>query len=130
MAMSVPEILIVDDEPGLLALFSSLIQRLDCTVVQANGGAAAIDILSKRTPDLLILDIAMPQVSGIDVLRYVVSQTPRLDAMQVLVLTALGVSHELRDLMPRVQRWVVKPVMPLEFLRIAEEMLPNDYAGP
>ncbi|MCZ7538932.1 MAG: response regulator [Anaerolineae bacterium] len=80
--MTPPEILIVDDEPGLLRLFTSLIQRLDCTVIRASGGAAAIAILEERTPYLLILDIAMPEVSGIDVLAYV-TQTPRLDSMNV-----------------------------------------------
>jgi len=123
--MALPEILIVDDEPGLLKLFSSLIQRLDCTVIQAAGGAAAIAILEKRTPYLLILDIAMPEVSGIDVLAYV-SQTPRLDAMNVMVLTALGSNRGFQALAPRVQRWVSKPVMPLDFLQMVQDLLPDD----
>ncbi len=123
--MTLPEILIVDDEPGLLRLFASLIQRLDCTVIQASGGAAAITILEEHTPCLLILDIAMPEVSGIDVLAYV-SQTPRLDAMKVMVLTALGSNRDFQEFAPRVQRWVSKPVMPLDFLQMVKDLLPDD----
>jgi two-component system, OmpR family, response regulator VicR len=123
--MTPPEILIVDDEPGLLRLFTSLIQRLDCTVIEASGGAAALAILEARTPYLLILDIAMPEVSGIDVLTYVI-QTPRLDSMNVMVLTALGSNRDFQDLAPRVQRWVSKPVMPIDFLQMVKELLPGD----
>lgn len=117
--------LIVDDEPGLLRLFSGLVERLDCEAIQAHTGADAIDILNEQTPDLLILDLAMPEVSGFEVLQYVRS-IPRLDPMKVMILTARP------NLVPEIEAlgidcWVSKPVMPRDFLDIVEDLLTGNY---
>lgn len=119
--VSVPLVLIVDDEPGLLRLFTGLVERLECQTIQANGGTAALDILDDLTPDLLILDLAMPEVSGYDVLQYVRS-IPRLDNMKVMILTARP------NMVPEVEAlgidcWVAKPVMPNDFLTMVDEVL-------
>ena len=113
--------LIVDDEPGLLRLFSGLVERLDCEAIAASGGVEAKDILDHETPDLMILDLAMPEVSGYDVLRYVRS-VPRLDIMKVMILTARP------NMVPEVEAlgidcWVSKPIMPTDFLDIVDEIL-------
>ncbi len=122
--VSVPLVLIVDDEPGLLRLFAGLVGRLNCEAVPASGGDEAIDILNHETPDLMILDLAMPEVSGYDVLRYVRS-IPRLDAMKVMILTARP------NMVPEVESlgidcWVSKPIMPSDFLAVVDEIL-SDY---
>jgi DNA-binding response OmpR family regulator len=105
--------MVVEDEEGLLRLFSSLIRRLDYDVLQADGGAEAIDLLKQYTPDLLILDLAMPEVCGTDVLAFVDSQ-PDLDTMQVMILTALGPMPDMRGLEERIDSWVKKPILPAD----------------
>jgi DNA-binding response OmpR family regulator len=120
-AVSIPLVLIVDDEPGLLRLFAGLVERLECEAIQAHTGADAIDILDEQTPDLLILDLAMPEVSGFQVLQYVRS-LPRLDKMKVMILTARP------NLVPEIEAlgidcWVSKPVMPRDFLDVVESLL-------
>lgn len=124
MAVCDAIVMIVDDEKGLLMLFGGLIRRLGCHVIEIDGGAAAIETLHNETPNLLVLDLAMPEVSGRDVLAYV-RQTPRLDDMQVMILTALGPSavHDEDDILLRSDRWVNKPVRPSALLAIVEEML-------
>ena len=119
--VSAPLVLIVDDEPGLLRLFAGLVERLECETIQARSGAVAVDILEQETPDLLILDLAMPEVSGFEVLQYVRS-IPRLDVMKVMILTARP------NLVPEIEAlgidcWVSKPVMPRDFLDIVESLL-------
>ena len=119
--MSSPKVLIVDDEPGLLRLFVGLVERLDCQTLQADDGADALAILERETPDLLILDLAMPEISGSKVLEYVRS-VPRLDAMKVMILTARP------NLLPEIVEmgidyWVSKPVMPKDFMEIVSELL-------
>ncbi|MBN1564282.1 MAG: response regulator [Anaerolineae bacterium] len=119
--MTVPLVLIVDDEPGLLRLFAGLVGRLNCDAIPASGGGEAIDILSHETPDLMILDLAMPEVSGYQVLRYVRS-VPRLENMKVMILTARP------HMVPEVEAlgidcWVSKPIMPNDFLDIVDQML-------
>ncbi len=115
-------VMIVDDEPGMLALFGGLITRLGCDVLQADGGAAAIELLQTHTPDVLVLDLAMPYVSGGDVLTYI-QRTPRLDTMRILVLTALGISAVRNDLPDIVDKWVNKPLRPDVFLAMVRDLL-------
>ena len=123
--VSVPVVLVVDDEPGLLRLFTRLLERLECQPVAANGGTAALDILDQITPDLLVLDLAMPEVNGYQVLQYV-RGIQRLDTMKVMILTARP------NMVPEVEAlgidcWVSKPVMPTDFLDIVTEVLKSLY---
>ena len=121
--MSVPLVLIVEDEVGLLQLFASLLNRLNCQTLAADGGNMAIDILYQQTPDLMILDLAMPDVDGFEVMRYVRSE-PRLDAMKVLILTARpGLVSEIETM--GIDCWVTKPVLPNDFLDIVSSLLPG-----
>ena len=123
--MVAPVVLVVDDEPGLLRLFTKLLERLDCQPIAADGGVAAMDILDQETPDLLILDLAMPEVNGYQVLQYV-RTIPRLAAMKVMILTARP------NMVPEVEAlgidsWVSKPVMPHDFLDVVGEILDTLY---
>jgi chemosensory pili system protein ChpA (sensor histidine kinase/response regulator) len=116
-----PVVLIVDDDPGLLRLFSALVERLGCETLRAPGGVKALDTLDETTPDLLILDLAMPEISGLDVLRHV-RRTPRLDSMKVMILTARpNMVREVEAL--GIDCWVSKPVMPNDFLDAVQGLL-------
>jgi len=112
--VSSPLVLIVDDEPGLLRLFVGLVERLDCETLQAEDGAAALEILEHETPEM----------SGSEVLEYVRS-VPRLETMKVMILTARP------NLIPEIVQmgidyWVSKPVMPKDFVEMVAELL-NGY---
>lgn len=114
--------MIVDDEQGLLELFAAMVRPLGCRVQLAHGGEQALAMLDEHTPDLLILDLAMPGVSGYDVLRYV-KKVPRLDAMRVMVLTATGPRTTPATMDSRIDRWSSKPVSPREFREIVAALL-------
>ncbi len=126
--MTAPLVLIVDDEFGLRSLFATMIRRLGYDIVLAGGGAEAITILEAQTPDLIILDLAMPLVPGVDVLRYIVG-TPRLDAMRVAVLTAIGPGPAPDDVAGRIDRWLNKPVRPDRFMELVREMVEGSKAS-
>jgi DNA-binding response OmpR family regulator len=118
----VPVVLLVDDESGQLSLFVELISRIkNCRALQAYGGAEALDILSRETPDLIILDLAMPKVSGHQVLEYIRS-VPRLDRMKVMILTARpNKVAEVKEL--GIDYWLSKPTMPSEFIEAVRTVL-------
>lgn len=120
--MTVPLILIVDDEYGLRTLFASMVKRLGYETILAGGGAEALAILETQTPDLIVLDIAMPEVRGTDVLRYI-AETPRLDAMRVIVLTAIGPGPAPDDIAFRIDHWLNKPARPNVFIDLVREMV-------
>ncbi len=71
-------ILVVDDEPMVRFLLSSLLEDEGYTVLIASNGSEALDILERQTVDLLITDTHMPMMSGIDLVRVVHQRYPYL----------------------------------------------------
>jgi CheY-like chemotaxis protein len=117
-----PLVLVVDNEMGLLLLFGSLVRRMGYQVLQANSGTAALDLLEQQTPDLMVLDLAMPEMTGYDVLRQVMTM-PRLDKMPVMVLTATNLGPAPEDVADRIGAWVTKPVRPEIYEATVRELL-------
>lgn len=120
--MNEPLVLIVDDEPGLLELFGSLVNRLGYRTILANDGSKALDVLQHETPDLLILDIAMAPINGFAVLRYV-HDAPHLSQMRIMVLTATGPPPSPERLAVLVDKWVTKPIQLAEFQHLVEALV-------
>ncbi len=121
--MSADLILIVEDEPDLLNLFKRIISRKDShyEVLTANGGAEALRILAAQTPALVILDLAMPHVSGNDVIAYIRSQT-RLDQTQVVLATAVPMRLD-EENVGRVVQVLVKPFSPMILEEVVNKLL-------
>lgn len=83
--MSDPIILIADDEPAMLNLMVRRLERQGLTPDQAEDGRAALDFIEKKKYDLIVTDIYMPGVTGLELLR----QAKEADAhTQVIVVTA------------------------------------------
>jgi DNA-binding NtrC family response regulator len=80
-------ILVVDDEPQLRQLYRDIFEDREWRVLEADGADAALDILKSAPVDLAILDIRMPGVHGLDLLRQLHATRPRLP---VILCTALG----------------------------------------
>lgn len=120
--MAAPLVLIAENEEGLLRLFTALIERLGYDVLPAEDGAAAIDLLDEYTPDLLILDMAMPHVSGTDVLAYI-DEHPYLDSMRIMVLTALGSMPPMGGLEERIDVWAKKPILPNDLQNLVRTLV-------
>lgn len=84
-----PVILIADDDPDLRSLVRLHIELLDCVVLEANDGENALEAILVEQPDLVILDVMMPKLTGWEILRYIRSKT-HLAEMKVLMLTGIG----------------------------------------
>lgn len=68
--MEKARILIVDDEPEITKTFKGFLERtIECEVCESSGGQDAINKINKQNFDLIILDIKMPGLSGIDVIK-------------------------------------------------------------
>jgi len=80
-------LLVVDDEPELLAVLQRGFEQHDYVVDTALGGAEAIAKATARPPDLIILDLMLPQMSGLEICR-VLRADERLQAVPVIFLTA------------------------------------------
>jgi CheY-like chemotaxis protein len=106
--MASPSILLVEDDPEQLSLFSFVLQRLPYPLITASNGTEALKCLSNTVPALIVLDISMPEISGLDVLRSVRSE-PRFDETKILVLTAAP-SRIIKQDIPEVDLIISKPI--------------------
>jgi DNA-binding response OmpR family regulator len=80
-------ILVVDDDPDVLALTRMTLERAGFAVAVASGGLQAIEWLGSETPDLVVLDVMMPQISGWEVLDFL-KNNEATAAVPVLMMTA------------------------------------------
>jgi CheY-like chemotaxis protein len=62
-------VLVVDDDPGAAALVARRVEGLDATVLRAHGGREAIEAARREHPDLIVLDLLMPDVNGFEVVE-------------------------------------------------------------
>lgn len=63
------KIIIVDDEQALVKMYSSALEMAGFEVISASDGKMAIETINKEKPDAILLDIIMPQINGLDVLK-------------------------------------------------------------
>jgi DNA-binding response OmpR family regulator len=121
-------VLIVDDDEGVRDLFERSFAREGFTVRGASDGEQALRLMSEEQPQLIVLDLMMPRVNGIEVLA-AMRQQAGLVAVPVLVTTGTATTaFELRDFGPlRVMR---KPFELARLVRIGREMLGGTEAEP
>lgn len=100
-------ILVIDDEKGLLEVMSVVFRKEGYEVKTATSGAEGLDIINHKSIDLVITDIRMPHMSGMEVLRYVKENYPEIP---VIVITAYGsISQAVEALKAGALDYIVKP---------------------
>lgn len=107
-----PKILVVDDEPDVVRLVEFRLQREGFEILTSGDGRSALDLLEKEKPDLIILDIMMPLMDGMEVLREIRAQrgTSRIPVIMLTAKTASVTVDEARQLW--VSDYVMKPFDP------------------
>jgi DNA-binding response OmpR family regulator len=81
------KILVVDDEPDLLSAIEYRLKFADCDVVTASNGQEGLEKAAAEKPDLILLDMNMPVMSGQEMLKYLRAD-PNLRSIAVIMLTA------------------------------------------
>jgi CheY-like chemotaxis protein len=87
------KVLVVDDDPKAVELIAVRILGMASTVLRAYGGQEAIDAARREQPDLIVLDLMMPEVNGFDVVEALHGR-PETAGIPVLVVTAKEISPE------------------------------------
>jgi two-component system phosphate regulon response regulator PhoB len=104
-----PLILVVEDEPALATLLRYNLEKEGFAVAEAHDGEEALLQLSERTPDAVLLDWMLPQVSGLEICRRI-RRTPQWRGLPVIILTAKGEEADrVRGLEGGADDYVVKP---------------------
>jgi len=111
-----PLILVVEDEPALSTLLRYNLEKEGFAVAEAHDGEEALLQLSERTPDAVLLDWMLPQVSGLEICRRI-RRTPQWRGLPVIILTAKGEEADrVRGLEGGADDYVVKPFGVTELL--------------
>lgn len=82
-----PNILTIDDSKGLRLMVAKALSGYDCEVNEASNGFNAFFAIERARPDLILLDVAMPVMNGVDMLERL-KATPELADIPVLMLTS------------------------------------------
>lgn len=82
-------ILVVDDDPSIRALLETRLSKIGYRILTAEDGAAALVAAADHLPDLIILDVMMPRLSGWEVARAVRNDAELADT-KIVLLTAIG----------------------------------------
>jgi two-component system, cell cycle sensor histidine kinase and response regulator CckA len=107
-------VLVVDDDELSRALLYKLLAMENYTVILAKTGAQALEIATRITPDVVLLDVVMPDLDGFEVCRKI-RANPALRQIPIILLTALeGRGSRLRGLAAGADEFLSKPVDPIE----------------
>jgi CheY-like chemotaxis protein len=121
--MSKSRILIADDNPTNVELLEAYLSQLDCEIRVAVDGLDTLEKVAEFQPDLILLDIMMPKLSGFEVCKQV-KEAPATKGIMILMVTAL---NELGDIERAVAAgcddFLSKPVNKIELLKRVENML-------
>jgi PAS domain S-box-containing protein len=92
------KVLVVDDDPKALDLMMVRMHGLASTVLRAGGGREGIEVAQRELPDLMVLDLLMPEVSGFDVVE-ALKDRPATARIPILVVTAKQITPEDRAIL-------------------------------
>lgn len=99
--------LVVDDDASIRILVSRILARQGFTVDAARDGAEAIEKVLQNDYDVIALDLMMPHIDGVGVVKYLTEHRPEL-LQKVIVMTAYG-SGALHKVCPPVEKFIEKP---------------------
>src|SRR4030042_305140 len=85
----IPVVLVVDDNQQNLELLLAYLEDIQCTAIPAYDGIEALNIISTQPPDLILLDVMMPKMSGFEVCRRI-KNDPKTSDIPVIMVTALN----------------------------------------
>jgi CheY-like chemotaxis protein len=95
VAMSPGKVLVVDDEPEVRQVLLEFLSSRGYDVSVASGGAEAVVLVESIKPDLVLLDVAMPGMDGVETLKRIVAIEPHLAVIMVTANADIGVTSKL-----------------------------------
>ncbi len=118
------KVLVVDDNPQNLELLAAYMEDLEgIETLTATNGLEAMDLVARRRPDLILLDIMMPRMSGFEVCRQL-KNNPETRDVQIIMVTALNeVGDRERAVECGTDEFLTKPVNRLELITRVKSLL-------
>jgi two-component system, OmpR family, response regulator VicR len=125
------KICIIEDEPAMIELVSLILKNRGFEVVGAVGGQEGLELISKTKPDLVLLDLMMPDMSGWDVYQHMKADDG-MKGIPVIVVTAKAQSIDkvLGLHIAKVQDYITKPFSPNELVESVKKVLAQHTDAP
>ncbi len=116
-------VLLVEDEPNIVTSLTFLLKRAGLEVSVETNGGQVLDAVFRDTPDLLILDVMLPELSGYEVLRKLRADR-RAEGLPVLMLTAKGQSADRETALEAgANMFITKPFANSELIAAVNDLL-------
>jgi DNA-binding response OmpR family regulator len=123
--MTAPQktVMIIEDEPEAAELFGEMMRVNGFRVLKMFASAPAIPMIRQEKPDVIILDVMMPDISGLEVLRYM-RREPDLVSIPVIVVSAKSMPSDIKvGLEAGASMYLTKPVGFLDLKHAVERVL-------
>jgi two-component system, OmpR family, phosphate regulon response regulator PhoB len=118
-------ILIADDEAHIIELVRVTLEDDRVRMVEAPDGATALLLAAELEPELVLLDVNLPDMSGLEVCRRL-RREPKLTGVPIVMLTAAAQQDDItRGLRAGASQYLTKPFSPVRLLSIVEALLPR-----
>ena len=120
------KILVIDDEPDARTFFSTLLEDAGYETVEAENGHEALEKVRNQRPDLITLDITMPETSGVRFYRDM-KENEEYKGIPIIIITGISTDFEkfitTRRQVPPPEGYLPKPIDQQEFLEMVTKLL-------
>ena len=117
-------ILVVEDDARVRSLLRFVVHRGNYGLIETTDGESALEAVERQRPDLIILDVNLPGIDGIEVCRRLKSHEKTRDVKVLMVTAAIMDEDRARGLAAGANGYVTKPFSPLALLKQIQEELP------
>ena len=124
--MANPKILVVDDEPDVVGLIERTLRGEGFEVIAAYDGIGALDLAGSERPNLVLLDIMMPMMSGYEVCRQIKGNPDTQDTPVICLSSAHTPDARAQSIKAGAAELITKPFLPAELIAQIRRHLPRN----
>lgn len=118
------KILVIEDFELLQKMYVDILTRFDYDVITADNGRDGLRLATADQPDIVILDIDLPQMSGVDVLKRLREQSNTKD-LRIMIITSNHLIQQ-SDAVNQADLTLLKPISPADLVGFVQRLIPLD----
>lgn len=123
------KVLVVEDNELNMKLFHDLLEAHGIDTVQTNNGKDVMEIARRERPDLILMDIQLPEVSGLEVTKWLKADED-LKSIPVIAVTAFAMKGDEQKIREGgCEDYISKPISVVKFMETVRKYLPENDAG-